>query len=81
MGLDSSNFRLSSISRRDAFVRSAASVLATGSIVTNAGRPVSASAAPQIFTLESGIKYATTKEATSSQIAQQGDIVAVDYTG
>ena len=70
------------LSRRDAFFRSATSFLTVGGAAVAATTATPAVAAtPQIVTLDSGIKYATTKAATSSAVPQQGDIVAVDYTG
>lgn len=68
------------VSRRDAFVRSASSFLAVGAGF-GATSPAFAASAPKIVTLENGIKYAITKPATTSTVPQQGDFVAVDYTG
>lgn len=45
------------------------------------GLPMPAVAAPEIFTLKSGIKYAITKPSEKDQYPQVGDIVAVEYTG
>jgi FKBP-type peptidyl-prolyl cis-trans isomerases 1 len=46
-----------------------------------AGLSMPAVAAPEIFTLKSGIKYAITKPSEKDQYPQVGDIVAVEYTG
>lgn len=68
-----------SVSRRDAFLTVGAGVIgATSAFV--ASTPAIA-AAPKIYTLESGIKYAITKEATTNTSPYTGDIVAIEYTG
>mmetsp|Transcript_24306 Transcript_24306/g.27193 ORF Transcript_24306/g.27193 Transcript_24306/m.27193 type:complete len:194 (+) Transcript_24306:149-730(+) len=38
-------------------------------------------AAPTIYNLESGVKYAITKDSKESYYPQKGDIVAIEYTG
>jgi len=56
---------------------SVAAVIATGSVTTLVPP---ANAAPSIYKLDSGIKYAITKESDRGY-PQPGDIVAVEYTG
>lgn len=63
------------LSRREAIVKSVAGFAFLG-VNTHP-----AMAAPQIFTLDSGIKYAVTKESQKGNYPQRKDIVAVDYTG
>ena len=38
-------------------------------------------ASPEIVKTENGIKYAITKAASTGIVPQQGDIVAIEYTG
>ena len=38
-------------------------------------------ASPEILKTENGIKYAITKATSTGNIPQQGDIVAIEYTG
>ena len=40
-----------------------------------------ASAGPEIFKTASGVKYAITQSVTKGVAPQQGDIVAIEYTG
>lgn len=75
----SSDQRAALSSRREAIVKSAAAAFVVAGL-----RPNPALAAPKIFTLDSGIKYAVTAEPPPSakgSYPQQGDIVAVEYTG
>lgn len=72
------------LSRREIFTRSAASFITLGVGVggyTTTPAPAFAATPTKVYTLDSGIKYAITKEASSSTIPMQGDIVAIDYTG
>ena len=50
-------------------------------LVVSSARPEEALAAPEIFTTDSGIKYAITKETKSKTVPQEKDIVAIEYTG
>lgn len=43
--------------------------------------PPAALAAPEIFTTQGGIKYATIKPGTGKGSPQDRDIVAIEYTG
>jgi len=66
-------------SRRAFLSRSTALVAAgVGSSQIGSG---SASAAPEIFTLPCGIKYATLKPPKDNKKPLNGDIVAIEYTG
>jgi len=77
---DTSIKSTSTLSRREAFIRSIASCFTFGTIVSSSASPAIAEA-PKMYTLDSGIKYAITKPATSSTAPLKGDIVAIDYTG
>ena len=70
-------------SSRRTFLSSGAAALATVATV-GAVAPQSALAAPEIFNLSSGIKYANLKmpaDPKKAVVPQQGDIVAIEYTG
>merc|ERR1712232_1535370 len=71
-----------SMSSRRSFLSTSVATVVGGAAILS-GQPQSANAAPEIFTTDSGIKYAITKEATSKkpQAPIPGDIVAIDYTG
>lgn len=58
-----------------------ASTSATLGVISLGGLSMPAAAAPEIFTLKSGIKYAITKASDKDQYPQVGDIVAIEYTG
>ena len=49
--------------------------------VSTSALPSPVLAAPEIIKTDNGIKYAITKAATTSIVPQQGDIVAIEYTG
>ena len=67
-------------SRRSFFSASASSVSAA--IATAAvQKTMPANAAPTIYRLNSGIQYAVTKDSGKGAYPQQGDFVAIDYTG
>lgn len=70
----------SNLSRREIFARSATAFLGT---VTLGGASVSpALAAPEIFTLGSGVKFVIMQQPPmNGAIPQRGDMVAVEYTG
>ena len=74
------SFSLSvSDSRRDFLSKGAATAAA---VVTGSTFGVrSSSAAPEILTTSSGIKYAVLKPGTTKGTPQKGDIVAIEYTG
>jgi FKBP-type peptidyl-prolyl cis-trans isomerase len=73
--------RSTSSSSRRAFLGTAgASVAAIATAGSVQGVP-SALAAPQIFKTNGGIKYAVTKDDAKGGYPQQGDIVAIEYTG
>lgn len=55
-------------------------VASAGALSFVAAQPMVSNAAPTIYNLPSGIKYAVTKDARGQQ-PQKGDIVAVEYTG
>jgi len=63
-------------SRRELFKH----VASAGALSFVAAQPMVSNAAPTIYNLPSGIKYAVTKDARGQQ-PQKGDIVAVEYTG
>ena len=67
-------------SRRGFFSAAATSVgaVATAAVLQPVG---SAVAGPQIFNLDNGIKYAVTQDVTKGSYAQEGDIIAIEYTG
>jgi FKBP-type peptidyl-prolyl cis-trans isomerase len=66
------------IPTRRAFVgSSAAAVIAATSLRS----PEIANAGPEIYKLDSGIKYAITKDSDKKKYPQRGDIVAIEYTG
>eukprot|EP00980_Cylindrotheca_fusiformis_P008891 scaffold1900_cov123-Cylindrotheca_fusiformis.AAC.17 len=64
-------------SRRAFMQSSAAAAIGAASLVS----PKIANAGPPIYTLDSGIKYAVTKDTDKKQYPQSGDIVAIEYTG
>ena len=68
----------SSSSRRSFLSKAAGSVLG-GVALTQL--PNNAMAAPTIYKLDSGVKYAITKDVDRGSYPQDGDIVAVEYTG
>lgn len=66
---------------RRAFMTKAASSAAavvTASVLQTAG---AANAAPTVYNLSSGVKYAVLKDAAKGSYPRQGDIVAIEYTG
>ena len=67
-------------SRRGFFSTAAASA---GAVVTAAAlQPTgSALAGPQIYNLGNGIKYAVTQDVAKGSYPQDGDIIAIEYTG
>jgi len=67
-------------SRRGFFSAAAASAgaVATAVVLQPAG---SALAGPQIFNLDNGIKYAVTQDVAKGSYPQEGDIIAIEYTG
>lgn len=65
---------------RRSFVKTAASSVAVAIAASATQKVEPASAAPSIYKLDSGIKYAVTKDSTKGY-PQQGDIVAIEYTG
>jgi FKBP-type peptidyl-prolyl cis-trans isomerase len=70
-----------SASNRRAFITKAATSAAavlTASTLQSTGV---ANAAPTIYNLNSGVKYAIIKDVTKGSYSQQGDIVAIEYTG
>jgi hypothetical protein len=67
-------------SRRE-FVTKSTAFVATAGIGTSVVGTKSATAAPEIFTLPCGIKYATLKPPKDKKKPQSGDIVAIEYTG
>jgi len=52
-----------------------------GSSFLLSGDLPNALAAPEIFTLSNGIKYATLKPAKEKKRPVEGDLVAIEYTG
>ena len=73
-------------SSRRTFLSTGAASLAIAVTVGKGGigTPPTALAAPEIFNLPSGIKYANLKmpaEPKKAAVPQQGDIVAIEYTG
>jgi FKBP-type peptidyl-prolyl cis-trans isomerase len=68
-----------SSSRRAFLTKTAAAT--TSAFFIGAATNAPASAAPEVFTTPNGIKYATTKVATTKTIPQNRDIVAIEYTG
>jgi len=77
-----------SLDGRNSDRRSFLSNVASASITTGGaaaigvgGFSMPAVAAPEIFTLKSGIKYAITKPSEKGQYPEAGDIVAIEYTG
>ena len=66
---------------RRAFVSKSSAFVATAGIGTSLVGTKSATAAPEIFTLPCGIKYATLKPPKDKKKPQTGDIVAIEYTG
>mmetsp|Transcript_27127 Transcript_27127/g.58068 ORF Transcript_27127/g.58068 Transcript_27127/m.58068 type:complete len:196 (-) Transcript_27127:1880-2467(-) len=67
-------------SRRGFFTSAAASA---GAIITAASlqRTENAVAAPTIYKLNNGVKYAITQDVTKGSYPQAGDIIAIEYTG
>jgi len=72
-------------SDRRSFLSNVASVSTGGAaamgVISIGGLSMPAVAAPEIFTLKSGIKYAITKPSEKGQYPEAGDIVAIEYTG
>lgn len=68
----------SDFSTRRVFVGSSAAAL-IGAVSLNL--PETANAGPTIYKLNSGVKYAITKDTDKKQYPQPGDIVAIEYTG
>ena len=70
-------------SSRRGFVVKAASTVAGVAAVTSPllQAPQIANAAPTIYNLGNGVKYAVTRDSDKKTQPQQGDIVAVEYTG
>jgi FKBP-type peptidyl-prolyl cis-trans isomerase len=65
-------------STRRAFVGSSAAVVVAATALRS---PEVANAGPTIYKLNSGVKYAITKDSDKKSYPQQGDIVAIEYTG
>lgn len=67
-------------SRRDFF---SAAVTSAGALITAAvlGPADAAVAAPTIYNLNNGIKYAVTGDVAKGSFPQEGDIIAIEYTG
>ena len=67
-------------SRRGFFSAAAASVgaVATAAVIQPVGN---ANAGPQIYNLGNGIKYAVTQDVAKGSYPQEGDIIAIEYTG
>ncbi len=65
---------------RRSFINTAASSVAAVLVTTATPWIEPANAAPTIYKTNSGIKYAVTKDSNKGY-PQQGDIVAIDYTG
>lgn len=67
-------------SRRNFFSTAVTSV---GAVVTAAVlQPIgNAAAAPTIYNLSNGIKYAITQDVKKGSYPQDGDIIAIEYTG
>ncbi len=67
-------------SRRGFFSAAAASAgaVATAVVLQPAG---SALAGPEIYNLGNGIKYAVTQDVAKGSYPQEGDIIAIEYTG
>ena len=65
------------LSTRRAFVGSSAALIAASTFQS----PEIANAGPTIYKLNSGVKYAITKDTDKKSYPQQGDIVAIEYTG
>jgi len=83
-------FSLSSSSANDATASSRRAFLSKGTALVAAaagagssflGGNSAAIAAPEIFTLDNGIKYAIIKPAKDNKKPMKGDIVAIEYTG
>lgn len=66
---------------RRAFLGTAASSAAAVITAASVQTTQNANAAPEIFNTNGGIKYATLKQPTKASYPQQGDIVAIEYTG
>jgi FKBP-type peptidyl-prolyl cis-trans isomerase len=69
----------SASSRRSFLSKAAGAAVFGGMAMTQI--PNNVMAAPTIYQLDSGVKYAITKETTKGSYPQEGDIVAVEYTG
>ena len=76
--MQASSEQCTSFSRRS-FMSRAAGAVVGGVALTQL--PNNAMAAPTIYKLDSGVKYAITKEATKGSYPQEGDIIAIEYTG
>jgi len=59
------------------------SITATSAVTAASLQPTvkAEAAAPTIYNLDSGVKYAITKDSKGSYYPQKGDIVAIEYTG
>ena len=66
------------ISSRRAFIGASTGALVAASTFQS---PEIANAEPTIYKLNSGVKYAVTKDTDKKSYPQQGDIVAIEYTG
>eukprot|EP00536_Pseudo-nitzschia_multiseries_P017646 jgi/Psemu1/225991/e_gw1.1700.6.1 len=76
----SADKQIANQSRRGFFTSAAT---AAAAVVTAASlQPIqNAAAAPEVFKLENGVKYAITQDVTKGSYPQQGDIIAIEYTG
>lgn len=72
------SMNLPEMSTRRAFIGSSAAAVVAA---TTLQAPQIANAGPAIYKLDCGIKYAVTKDTDKKQYPQQGDIVAIEYTG
>ena len=67
-------------SRRAFVVTSVGSVISTATAsLQPTGR--AEAAAPTVYKLNNGVKYAITKDVSKGSLPQEGDIVAIEYTG
>jgi FKBP-type peptidyl-prolyl cis-trans isomerase len=68
--------------RRSSMAKVSSSAAAAATVAaTSVQTPQVANAAPTIYNLPSGIKYAVLKESDKKLYPQSGDIVATEYTG
>jgi FKBP-type peptidyl-prolyl cis-trans isomerase len=71
-------------SSRRGFLNTAATSAVAGAIVTAVSLQPTVkadAAAPTIYNLSNGIKYAVTKDVAKGSFPQEGDICAIEYTG